>query len=451
MDVHLEARQRNRNQDEDVQVVVSTVVVTMPKTFSGDAVFITQTQGRPNQKSKTAKRPVRTSAIETTTRRVRQRPTSTPTPSTSSEIESSSSFESSSVESTSLITPSSIPESTPPSTLMLATSSPIPSVVVASVTASASATSTGSAEAGGMSGGAKAGLALGVLLGIGALLVGVLFLYRRKKNKAQQEQLDNEKNLNEKSLMKEMPPPPPAEDNASLRTARTMSTAPRLSLRPVTQFSPTLTEHRKSSGKALEMGATLAVPRDQMPSPSQTNTPTAATRPNEDPFGDPKNPFGNDAAADSPPNSASNAPSPQHLNDFANPASAIAAADAGPASVPLPASPAVTTPIPRKEVPSPLSIRSEAGALSIAQPSPAFTDDFPASPGPAPTGPPPIAVAGGLASGPMNAAPGPNNVHRVQLDFKPSMSDELELHAGQLVRMLHEYDDGWVSLFDKNS
>lgn len=40
---------------------------------------------------------------------------------------------------------------------------------------------------------------------------------------------------------------------------------------------------------------------------------------------------------------------------------------------------------------------------------------------------------------------GPNNVHRVQLDFKPSMEDELELKSGQLVRMLHEYDDGWVS------
>ena len=42
-------------------------------------------------------------------------------------------------------------------------------------------------------------------------------------------------------------------------------------------------------------------------------------------------------------------------------------------------------------------------------------------------------------------ARGPNNVHRVQLEFKPSMEDELELKSGQLVRMLHEYDDGWVS------
>lgn len=36
------------------------------------------------------------------------------------------------------------------------------------------------------------------------------------------------------------------------------------------------------------------------------------------------------------------------------------------------------------------------------------------------------------------------DVHRIQLDFKPSMEDELELKAGQLVRLLHEYDDGWV-------
>jgi len=42
------------------------------------------------------------------------------------------------------------------------------------------------------------------------------------------------------------------------------------------------------------------------------------------------------------------------------------------------------------------------------------------------------------------AAAAKNNVHRVQLDFKPSMDDELELRAGDLVRLLHEYDDGWA-------
>lgn len=57
------------------------------------------------------------------------------------------------------------------------------------------------------------------------------------------------------------------------------------------------------------------------------------------------------------------------------------------------------------------------------------------------------AFAGAAAGSRRNSppGPGPNNVHRVQLDFKPSMDDELELKAGTLVRMLHEYDDGWVS------
>ncbi|RAL66285.1 hypothetical protein DID88_005955 [Monilinia fructigena] len=51
--------------------------------------------------------------------------------------------------------------------------------------------------------------------------------------------------------------------------------------------------------------------------------------------------------------------------------------------------------------------------------------------------------AAGLA---IAAAGGPPNttVHRVQLDFAPSMDDELELKAGQLIRILHEYDDGWA-------
>ncbi|TQS37920.1 hypothetical protein Golomagni_01586 [Golovinomyces magnicellulatus] len=35
-------------------------------------------------------------------------------------------------------------------------------------------------------------------------------------------------------------------------------------------------------------------------------------------------------------------------------------------------------------------------------------------------------------------------VYRVQLDFNPSMDDELLLRSGQLVRVLHEFDDGWA-------
>lgn len=56
---------------------------------------------------------------------------------------------------------------------------------------------------------------------------------------------------------------------------------------------------------------------------------------------------------------------------------------------------------------------------------------------------PPV-TAGASAIAAAGGPPG-SAVHRVQLDFEPTMDDELGLKAGQLVRLLHEYDDGWVS------
>jgi hypothetical protein len=41
-------------------------------------------------------------------------------------------------------------------------------------------------------------------------------------------------------------------------------------------------------------------------------------------------------------------------------------------------------------------------------------------------------------------AAGDSTVHRVQQDFEPTMDDEMRLRAGQLVRLLHEFDDGWA-------
>lgn len=80
--------------------------------------------------------------------------------------------------------------------------------------------------------------------------------------------------------------------------------------------------------------------------------------------------------------------------------------------------------------------------VSASPPSPTGTEFSlqEAESGQSPTQPSAGAAAIAAAGGPANSA-----VHRVQLDFKPTMSDELELHAGQLVRLLHEYDDGWVS------
>ena len=109
--------------------------------------------------------------------------------------------------------------------------------------------------------------------------------------------------------------------------------------------------------------------------------------------------------------------------------------------------------IPRKPIPPPLDSPSppqpdvlptttspipNLPVIPTAQPSPtlsAFSGSF---------------VSSSPVQGPVNAsdliAPGkPSPVHRVQMDYSSSQADELDIRIGQLVRMLHEYDDGWVS------
>jgi hypothetical protein len=364
------------------------------------------------------------------------------------------------------------------STLMVETKSPTPSPastavglasVTASITATASSSSTSAvgAEEGGMSTGAKAGVALGILLLICAILTGILLFYRRKK-----KQMAAANAQNEKTEMYNAPAPPLPQIMATgppAASIRTLSTAPRLSLRPVTQFDPAFKEQRKSGANLLGVaGSGGAVARSQNLSPSaSTERPTSAwerrgasNASTANPFNDPEtqsgppsaNPFANKAAVDaqqasipdSPPNASPMAlamHSTQPSADFANPAAAIAAADSHAVAL---AGAVSSIPAPTSELPPAPVVAANAGNLPL---SPAWTEDFPVSPGPAPTGPPPVAgaVAGSRPQSPV-AAPGLNNVYRVQLDFKPSMQDELDLHAGQIVRMLHAYDDGWVRL-----
>ncbi|KAF1939587.1 hypothetical protein EJ02DRAFT_253729 [Clathrospora elynae] len=340
-------------------------------------------------------------------------------------------------------------------TLMVETKSPTPkpqsaAAGIASATAAISATASSSASAeateGGISAGAKAGLALGILLVVCALLTGILLVYRRKKKAMAATAQENEK-----TEMYNAPAPPPPQAMAAAPPApsiRSMSTAPQLSLRPVTQFDPTFNEKPKSGGNLLIVAAAGSADRPT----SAWERRGAANAPATNPFNDPEtrsgppsaNPFGNHAAVDA--RHASNPDSPLNAslmhstrpsNDFANPASAIAAASIDPVAMAgaMSSFPALTNE--RRPLPA------MAANATIVPPSPSWTEDIPASPGPAPTGPPP--VAGAMAGGrPQSPGPGPNNVHRVQLDFKPSMKDELDLHAGQLVRMLHEYDDGWA-------
>lgn len=262
------------------------------------------------------------------------------------------------------------------STATLATNVVAGTPLSATRTATADSTDSGVTSSG-MSGGAKAGLAIGILLAIAAMAGLVLFCMRRRKNKnsAHGEVLDEKRNsfysgsgnvTNEKTNRFSN-----ASDRVapSIRTNRTASTAPRLSLRPVTQFMGFgLNQAENTSGEMAEK-------------PSVWERRPANTA--EDPFRD-------TAAIDD-----------KTVNPFEEPEAAAA-----------------------KTVGS-ANHSSKSSYEEIMAP-----------------------IVGTAAAVSVNAAaPAVNNVHRVQLDFKPSMEDELELRSGQLVRMLHEYDDGWVSSF----
>ncbi|KAF1848195.1 uncharacterized protein K460DRAFT_68926 [Cucurbitaria berberidis CBS 394.84] len=474
---HLVRRQRFRDQDEDDSEFATTVIsvefVSAPNTDTGRVVWVTQ---QPKTLIAPAVRPRPTSTEEEQQEETR-RPTTQEEEkkqSTQAEQKKPSTQEEQKKPSATSRNPSSAHASDAQktaatslkqaSTLMVATKAPTPgagsaAAGIASATAAISASASASAEpaAGGMSGGAKAGLAFGILAVLGALLVGILLVYRRKKK----QMVDNTQN--EKIDLNNAPPPPPPQVLApagpapSIRTNRTMSTAPRLSLRPVTQFDPAFNEQRKSGGNLLNVaaagGAAAAHNREQSDRPkSAWERPGAPSTPTANPFNDPENrpnplaanPFGNNSALDvhqaaipdSPPN-ASPMHSTQPSNDFAKPVPAVPAAEIDPVAM----AGAMSSMSPAtNEFPPPPAMAINTAAVP---PSPAWTEDFPASPGPAPTGPPPVAgvMGGGRSNSP---APGPDNVHRIQLDFKASMQDELDLQAGQLVRMLHEYDDGWA-------
>ena len=302
---------------------------------------------------------------------------------------------------------------------------------------------------GGMSGGAKAGLAIGILLAIGALAALIFFCMRRRRtqrNNAYSKTSDEKAALGGEGAFVGL------GRSASVQTATTSRTAPRLSLRPVTQFLPDLAAQRKSGGNLLAV--TGGQPRHNAPASNGADLEKAAmgNQPN-----DPANPFGNHAAvsdkvqtdsrADSATNPFSNhAEISRQLTNVSPEPEVVApaplrirtptpdgksAAEAGAVAVGAAGAMAIQ----RQDAPKPLNLspsRSASPAMSNhldgGMPSPAGTEFSmtPASPGSYPQGQP------------------PSNVHRIQLDFKPSMDDELSLRAGQLVRLLHEYDDGWV-------
>lgn len=284
-----------------------------------------------------------------------------------------------------------------------------------------------------MSGGAKAGLAIGILLGIGALLALVFFCYRRKKQKVNEsyEKHDDEKAqtsfANEGGVVG-------VNRTPSARSARGTSTAPQLSLRPVTEFTPDLAAQKAridalaaAGGPARNQVNDSANPFGNHAEMSEKSAPM--TQPTS-----PTNPFGNHAvteatAANGSMTPPAQVPAPLRVRT-PTPESAAVALGGAAAGAGLAAAGAGTG---RPNAPKPLILspnRPKTNGSERPIPSPTGTEF-------SMTSVTPSAIANG---------PPPSNVHRIQLDFKPSMEDELGLRAGSLVRLLHEYDDGWVSI-----
>jgi hypothetical protein len=468
----------------NVLTLISVVTMTAPKTFSGAAVLVTVTPSSSQGNSVVAGGAVaQTRSDSSPTSDSQQSPDSAPTDVSSDSTAAAPAAASSTAESA----PTDVASATNAVSSPAVTSAPSSTTAVGTGAiglgaASSSAThaaSTTAPESKGMTGGAKAGLAFGIIALIGLALAGVILLYRRKKQEAEaHERLDDEKAaMARPDALPSHPSPQPVSMAAApvMRSHQpSMSTvnAPQLSLRPVTQFDPRMSsvDPAVPAGAAgLAAGAVAGAAVAKSGSASPKNGSTWEKRGAERHANDPTNPFGNHAETvnGSPPHG-----SPANAALAAGAVGAAAGATLAAGAQRRPASPghidAADFPLPNSGPPSPkpVSLRSEgssdgysnAGVSSngAASNGAASTASIPSSlkPGEAAAAAAGAGAAAGVAGAAVaagvggKATPAGDNVHRVQLDFKPSMEDELEIRAGQLVRMLHEYDDGWVSFSD---
>jgi hypothetical protein len=323
-----------------------------------------------------------------------------------------------------------------------------------------------------MTSGAKAGLVLGLLLLFILLLVGLLLFFKHKKRQREQE-AESEKSTAYNAAASS-PYGAASRNNATPDSPN----APRLSLRPVTQFFPGWTGAGRNSA-AGQRGPESPVGRKPIPTAGQQYNISRPSTAN-----DPNNPFGNHAAASSPTIPSINVTSPEQYGGPQNGSSynPQAPSDVPMKALPSPSPPQQTSPTfedshaPGVSAPTPAVLAAAgagvAGGLAASaiaarrssrdpmsealkqefKQAPADSNEAQYSPNSptsdgnkSPTGSPPAGAAV-PASGTMTTpVPAAKPVHRVQQDYLPAMPDELELRAGQLVRVLHEFDDGWVS------
>lgn len=403
--------------EDGVATIVSVVYVTASATFTGaTAGFVTlgldsttsadaaaattqKTTSQDDQPTTThttaaVAKTTSTSAQTTTTKDATS--TVAAVKSTSSEKSSASSSKTSilatsssvAVSSDVVLSPTSLTTSSASHTSTHSSSKVLSGTAIADTTStsSSSASATGTASTG-MSAGEKGGIAFAVILLLGAVAGLIFFCVRRKKeqqkNKRGLQRLDDEKT----AIRRSGTLTPPIAPGIHPRSA---SPAPRLSVRPGSQFGSNFIGDAEKAVGAAGVGAAMG----------QRKTNSGA---------DPSNPFGIHAQTVDARSSDKLAPGTTTLKPYIE-------LPGSPVPSPLKSNP--TSPVQERSDPLATQTKPDVNAAAVT----------------------PVFSATGTQPGPPA-----NNVHRVQLAFKPSMDDELELRPGDLIRLLHEYDDGWVS------
>ncbi|RAK98566.1 SH3 domain protein [Aspergillus ibericus CBS 121593] len=312
--------------------------------------------------------------------------------------------------------------------------------------ASTSASATAVAGSGGLSGGAKAGIAIGVLLGVG-LIAGLIFFWMRKKKQGEElanNEADDEKYWGSDVLAPPSPPPKPEPV--------TSPNPPQLNVRPVTQFAPFASEFGDGFTSLSTVGEEPAIASSETGTRSLTgnsspiHTPQSSSA-SSNPFNDPVDPFNSPSEAPSPSRSVAQSSSVSEESTVSGSAPEVTTATgivatgvvAGATAAAVAGSSASDKGLPTRPESFTSHASSESDPFSHGPVSPVSPVN--ANTVPVPTAP---TVAAAPLAAPMGPGPAPSNVHRVHMDFVPSMADEMELRAGDLVRLLHEYDDGWA-------
>jgi hypothetical protein len=295
-------------------------------------------------------------------------------------------------------------------------------------------TQTSDSSSGGSGGGlstiATAGIAIGVIGGIGVFALFVYLIISRRRKQAREEN---------KQVVKEKSPP-------STATSAALPAPPSLAAKfdhPSAASQLSLTLNPAASAPSRAGNRMVDKP---LPSPAYSSIAPSRNQDESNDWLSPlnnrnstySNPFDNEMATVSSLKSddrsvftRNRSPSPISMNEvFPSRPVTRFMPEIVVAPAPAPMSGQVTS-LTRKT-----SLRNQNPANM--QPGIAIT-----TPGNSPFGNE-YAFTNGATRDATSPAPKEGPVHRVQLDFKPTLEDEMELKAGELVHVAHEFDDGWV-------